>query len=205
MTVVAGVAGGVLGGLLASGLRAELPSRGEVSVRFEPSSFAEDASWATVTSWQGGGLEVTELKPVRLPGGGWRSDRPVPIGGEWKSMLRVQTGREIASVPVFLPADEAIPAPEVPAPGPAGVTREVVSDKEVLQREAKTDVAGWLWAAATGLIGLMYLTFLCAIALGVGRVGRAGSGRPGGESVREPVSDASLSRSPRPRSRPRVA
>ena len=179
---------------------------GEVSVRFDPSSFAEDASWATVTSWQGGGLEVTELKPVRLPGGegGWRSDGPVPIGGEWKSMLRVQTGRELASVPVFLPADEAIPAPEVPAPGP-GVTREVVSDKDVLQREAKTDVAGWLWAAATGLIGLMYLTFLCAIAWGVGRVGRAGSGKPGGESVPEPASDASLSPSPRPPPRPRVA
>ncbi len=85
------------------------------------------------------------------------------------------------------------------------MTREVVTDKDVLQREAKTDVPGWIWAAATGLIGLMYLAFLTAIAWGVGRVGRAGSGKPRGESVSEPASDASLSRSPRPSPRPRVA
>ncbi len=41
----------------------------------------------------------------------------MPLGGEWKSMLRVQKDRQLASVPVFLPADAAIPAPEVPAPG----------------------------------------------------------------------------------------
>jgi len=232
MALAAGVAGGVLGALLASGMRAELPSRrvartafvasmltlvtvvgngllterpsgtnaaiaiteesgtgnareGVVSVRFNPDGYAEDASWATVTSWQGGGLEVVKVE--RASDGSWRSESPVPLGGEWKSMLRVQTDRQLAAVPVFLPEDPAIPAPEVPAPaaGAAPVTREVVTDKDVLQREAKTDVAGWLWAGATGLIGLMYLTFLTAIAIGVGRVGRAAAspGAPGGASA----------------------
>ena len=146
---------------------------GVVSVRFTPDGYAEDASWATITSWQGGGLEVTKVE--RTSDGTWRSEGPVPLGGEWKSMLRVQTDRQLAAVPVFLPEDTAIPAPEVPAPaqGAAPVTREVVTDKDVLQREAKTDVAGWMWGGATGLIGFMYLAFLTAIAIGVGRVGRA--------------------------------
>ena len=79
-------------------------------------------------------------------------------------------------MPVFLPADSAIPAPEVPAT--ASFEREIVTDKEVLQREVKDDVPGWTWTAATGLIGLMYLGFLIAIAWGVGRVAR-GEGGPG--------------------------
>ena len=110
-------------------------------------------------------------------------------------MLRVQTDRQLAAVPVFLPEDTAIPAPEVPAPaqGAAPVTREVVTDKDVLQREAKTDVAGWMWGGATGLIGLMYLTFLTAIAIGVGRVGRAAAGEP---------TERRASRSPQPASQP---
>ena len=106
-------------------------------------------------------------------------------------MLRVQTDRQLAAVPVFLPEDPAIPAPEVPAPaaGGAPLTREVVTDKDVLQREAKTDVAGWMWAGASGLIGFMYLVFLTAIAIGVGRVGRAAAGEtppPKEEPVAQP-------------------
>lgn len=137
---------------------------------------------------------------VRAEDGAWRSEGPVAIGGEWKSMLRVQTGRELAAAPVYLPADEAIPAPEVPAPGPAGVTRAIVSDKDVLQREAKTDVAGWLWAAASGLIGLLYLAFLIAIAWGVGRVGRARAGADAGAPRPAPLAAAS-----RPEPAPRAA
>jgi hypothetical protein len=59
----------------------------------------------------------------------------------------------------------------------------VVTDKDVLQREAKTDVAGWMWAGATGLIGFMYLAFITAIAVGVGRVGGAAAGPPSGASA----------------------
>jgi hypothetical protein len=161
---------------------------GVVSVRFSPEDYADDASWATITSWQGGGLEVTKVD--RAADGSWRTEGSVPLGGEWKSMLRVQTDRQLAAVPVFLPEDPAIPAPEVPAPvaGAAPVTREVVTDKDVLQREAKTDVAGWMWAGATGLIGLMYLAFITAIAIGVGRVGRAAAGdiRPKDEPLAAP-------------------
>ena len=102
--------------------------------------------------------------------------------------------RELAAVPVFLPADSAIPAPEVPAT--ASFEREIVTDKEVLQREVKDDVAGWTWTAATGLIGLMYLGFLTAIAWGVGRVAGQGPRRGAAASQAKPEP---TSTSPRPR------
>ncbi len=171
---------------------------GVVSARFEPEGYAEEASWATITSWQGGGLEVVKME--QAGDGTWQSESPVPLAGDWKSMLRVQTDRQLASVPVWLPEDPAIPAPEISAPpvGGAPLTREVVTDKEVLQRESKTDVAGWLWAGATGLIGLFYLIFLTAIGWGVGRVGRAqGPSSAAPVEAREARTPASQPASPR--------
>jgi hypothetical protein len=49
-------------------------------------------------------------------------------------------------VPIFLPEDRAIPAPEVPAE--ASFTREFVRDLVLLQREKKDDVPAALSLAA---------------------------------------------------------
>jgi hypothetical protein len=243
MAVGAGIAAGVLGALLAAGLRAELPSprvartafavsllgltllianglatqeprgaearieiaetspapqrEGEVAVRFSPEDFADGASWVNVTSWQGGGLELTDLD--KGADGVWRSEGPVPLSGDWKSIVRVHDGRELAAVPAYMPEDTAIPAPEIPA---ESATRAVTTDKQVLQREVKDDVSGWIWAAATGVVGLLYLGFLTALGWGVGRVARASAGEPRGE--RAPGRAASEPLQGRP-ARPRVA
>ena len=74
--------------------------------------------------------------------------------GNWKTLLRLHDGDSLTAVPVFLPADQAIPAKEVPAR--AQFTREFIADHEILQREQK--------AAAAGLRSLAYLVVL-AIAL----------------------------------------
>ena len=57
----------------------------------------------------------------------------MPLYGSWKSLLRLHTGSELAIVPVFMPADEAIPAKEIPAT--AQFTREFKAEPEVLLRE----------------------------------------------------------------------
>jgi hypothetical protein len=44
-------------------------------------------------------------------------------------------GRSLQAVPIYLPADPAIPAPAVAAP--AHVQRTFVADKSILQREAR--------------------------------------------------------------------
>jgi hypothetical protein len=229
MAIAAGVAGGLLAGLLVAGIRMELPrpavargiyagcmavlialianglvmrapedstatvtvekasSGGEregiVTARFSDDSLAEDASWVNVTSWQGGALEINELE--RRDGDTWSTDEAVPLYGDWKSMLRVHNGRDLSAVPVFLPEDRAIPAEEVPAPIGAPVTRELVEDKLVLQREVKTDTPSWLTSAAVGFVGLLYLTFLTLVAWGVGRVGREGEAGTAPEKRRE--------------------
>jgi len=75
--------------------------------------------------------------------------------------VRVHTGSSLVAVPIYLPRDRAIPAPEVPAE--ASFTRPFVRDVKVLQREQKDDVPGALKviayltvaSIAAGLIALI--------------------------------------------------
>jgi hypothetical protein len=138
------------------------------TVRLHPASLGHDARWIQLTSWQGGGLHVERLKS--LGDGVYRSTSPVPVYGDWKTTLRVQRGHEVIAVPIYMPRDSAIPKPEIPAK--ASFTRPFVDDKKLLQREKKDDVAGWLWGAATAAVFALYLAFLSALAIGVGRVAR---------------------------------
>jgi hypothetical protein len=169
------VAAGVADGLRTSApdgatATVRLEPGGQAVVRFDPPDYADGAGWATMTSWQGGGRIVDRLEPAG--GGAWRTTEPMPLHGDWKTILRVQRGRAVMGVPVRLPADPAIPARAVPAT--ATFTRPFQRDMEILQRERRPDIPGWLWATASGVVLALYLAFLAALAWGVARVARGG-------------------------------
>ena len=103
-----------------------------------PPDAADDAEWFKATSWQGGGSIVADMREVSP--GVYRTTKPIPVYGNWKSTLRLHKGDVVAGLPIFLPEDTAIPAKEVPAE--AQMTREFVLDKKNLQREQKQDVPG---------------------------------------------------------------
>jgi hypothetical protein len=131
------------------------------TIRFEPPSAVADAEWLTVTAWQGGGrLVVDRLRS--LGDGVYATTRPIPVGGSWKAMIRMNRGRDLAAIPLALPADAAIPVPVVPAL--ASATRAFQPDQHVLQRERRQDVPGWLWGAA----GLVVLSITSALLLVLG-------------------------------------
>jgi hypothetical protein len=220
---LAGVAGGLVGALLAMGLRGDLPSPAiaraipagalavlaallvygltttvpahtsatvrltdapgpggrevNATVRFHPASLPDDARWVAATSWQGGDLHVERLK--RVSAGVYRTTAPIPVYGDWKTTLRVHRNREVIAVPIYMPRDTAIPAPEIPAK--AQFTRPFVDDKKLLQREKKDDVPGWLWSGANAAVMALYVAFLTALAIGVGRVARRDPRRRGPE------------------------
>jgi hypothetical protein len=125
----------------------------QATVRLDPGDGADGALWFTQTSWQGGGLVVSELREIAP--GVWRTTEPMPVSGDWKSLLRLHHGNVIDGLPVYLPADLAIPAAAVPAS--ASFERTFALDRHILQRESKSGVSGWLTLVA-------YLTVL-AIAL----------------------------------------
>ena len=161
-----------------------------IEARITPSALANDAAWANVTSWQGGGLVVSELE--RVSPDTWRSTEPVPVHGEWKASLRIQDGSDLVALPIYMPADPAIPAREVPAR--ETFTREFVADRELLQREVKDDVPGWLWTTASGAVMALYLVFLVTLAWGVGRVARRGPRPPTAPDAEPRTEGAALRR-----------
>jgi hypothetical protein len=131
------------------------------TIRFTPPSAVADAEWLTVTAWQGGGrLVVDRLRA--LGDGVYATTRPIPVGGTWKAMIRMNRGRDLAAIPLALPADAAIPVAAVPAR--ASATRAFQSDRHVLQRERREDVPGWLW----GVAGLVVLGVTAALLLVLG-------------------------------------
>jgi hypothetical protein len=77
-------------------------------------------------------------------------------------------------MPLFMPKDEAIPAPEVPAK--ASFTRDFQADKQVLQREQKKGVPGFLTLVAYLTVLAIALALIALIAWSLLRVDR-GEGR----------------------------
>ena len=144
----------------------------DATIRVRPENGLEGAEFANVTAWQGGGSVVAALE--RIGRGAYRTSEPIPVHGAWKAMVRVQKGNGLVSVPIYLPADRAIPAPAVP--GRASFERDFVSDRQNLQRERKEGVPGSLSAIAylTVLalaVSLIVLLSWCLLRLGSGRSG----------------------------------
>ena len=135
------------------------------TITLHPRDGGAHAQWLTVTAWQGGGLDVDRLRETAP--GVFHTTRPMPIGGGWKTMVRLHSGYALTAVPVYLAADPAIPVGRVAAP--ARFTRPFGNEHEILQREQKT-AAGRLWGAAYGIVLVCALGFLGLLAWGVHRV-----------------------------------
>jgi hypothetical protein len=143
------------------------------SVRLEPPDAADDAAWFTATAWQGGGLVVDRLERVR--DGVYRTTEPIPVHGTWKAMIRLHRGAALDAIPLYLPRDEAIPAPLVPAP--TRFTRRFEPDSTLLQREQR-DVAPALTTVAYAVVAAIALALLALLAWGLHRLAVAADRRP---------------------------
>jgi hypothetical protein len=170
------------------------------TVTLDPPDAAEGAWWFQATSWQGGEESIVQqLEPVSA--GTYRITKPIPVDGTWKTTLRLHEGRRIAGLPIFMPADPAIPAEEIPAQ-PA-MTREFILDKENLQREQKDDVPGWLTLAAYLGVGLISFALIGVVGWGLTRLERRGGGPPDESAEPAGVGPAKqVDEGPKPGTRP---
>jgi hypothetical protein len=152
-----------------------------VEAQVRPSDVAAGAWWFEALAWQGGGMVRAEMREVSP--GVYRSDRPLPLHGAWKTLLRLhQPLHTMVSVPLYLPADPAIPAAGVPAVQDAD--RAFVTEKHILRREERKDVPAWLWAAG---YAVTFALFGLVFAL-IGTAYAAAARRPGG-SPRETTAE----------------
>lgn len=182
----------VLAAAVANGLYATVPKDGsatfaltQVGTIDEPEVMAKvtisegvidgDPTWVQITAWQGGGEGVVtdNLRRTGTDSDGapqYASTKPVPVGGNWKTLLRVQDGRTLAAVPIYLPADGPLDAAELPAE--ASFTRDFVPEIDILQRERTDDHPAWIWAAANMVVLLCSLAIILGICVSVARVSR---------------------------------
>ncbi|PWN03799.1 hypothetical protein DJ010_06925 [Nocardioides silvaticus] len=134
-----------------------------VTIRLDDPDVAEDAVWFYALAWQGRpggdstgvprdpqsdapGIVRTALEPTGVPGE-YRTEHPVPLYGNWKTLLRLHVApSEMVSFPLYAPDDPAIESSR----GRAIVTTdgqqvETVLEREFLQREQREDVPTWAW------------------------------------------------------------
>jgi len=135
------------------------------TVRLDPADAADNAEWLNITGWQGGGSVVDPLKRVRE--GVYRTTKPIPVYGNWKVTLRLQKGRTVAGLPIFLPRDSAIPVAETPAK--AHFTRSFVRDTKNLQREQKKDVPSFVSTLAYLIVLGIFVGLFAALGWGLAR------------------------------------
>ena len=168
----------------------------QARVVLSPRDAANDAQWLSVTAWQGGGFVLDRLE--RVDQGVYRTTKPIPVHGNWKALLRLHRGDSLEAVPIYLPRDSAIPAPELPAR--SSFTREFVPDKQILQREAKDAPAALAVLAYLTVLGFA-LALLAVMAWALRRLaldGRAGTPRPRAGAPREGATAGTLREVVRP-------
>jgi len=150
------------------------------TIRLDPRDSVNDPEFMNVTAWQGGGSVVDPLEQVGP--GVYRTTKPIPVYGGWKSTMRIQQGEALVSMPLFMPKDEAIPAAEVPAK--ASFTRAFQPDIEVLQRERKQGVSPALTLTAYLTVLSIALALIALIAWSLLRVDRGEARAPRGGRTR---------------------
>lgn len=183
----------VIGGAVANGLHILVPSSNNATitltdlpsapgqrmvsadVQLLPADMVSDnPDWLTILSWQGRmnndrGLIIDRL--AKVGPGHYRSTQPVPVWGDWKTLLRVQDGRTMTAVPIWEPADAAIPAPEVPAL--TSSTRPFVLEVTILQRERDQSAPAWLFTAGGIVVLFLTLMVIAGLTWGAGRLNNA--------------------------------
>ncbi len=166
---VPGLAAGLAGVVLAGTLLSLLPrnvghveatiyltpvgQQATVAVELAPADAARHATAFGVVSWQGGGRVRAKLNEVGP--GRYVSSRPLPVTGDWKTMVGLQRGSEVMAVPVYLPAD-----PEINAPAIAALPQRhaaFVRNTAILLREQH---GGPTWPGVAGYSGLAIMVAL---------------------------------------------
>jgi hypothetical protein len=197
-----------IGGATANGLRytvpenttatialTEIPGSGDhrmvsADVRINPPGLISDnPNWVSILAWQGGlanhrGQVVDNLDQVGP--GHYRSTEPIPVWGNWKTMVRVHDGRIFTVAPIYLAGDPGIGTPEIPAE--ASMTRPFVQEITILQRERSPDIPQALWLVGCLIVLVATLIMIAGITWGAGRLNNTEPA--GSEAELEPSAQA---------------
>lgn len=174
VTVIAAVAAGLVAFLIPLPRAGEKPfvadievtplrdgTHAAVTAHFDDPTVLDGAEWFQVFAWQGGGRLQ---EPMQYVGRGtWRSPEPVPITGEWKSMLRIHDGSSMRAAPIRFNYDRFVDAPPIPARSREDFA--FAREQQYLMREYRGGnrgliLPGYLVHLATWLVFLGFALFI---------------------------------------------
>lgn len=160
-----------------------------VTMRVSDPKAAANADWLYTMSWQGKEHAIRYGALKRVGVGVYRTTTPVPVYGTWKSFIRLHKGSVMESLPIYMPADSAIPVPQIPAR--PQMTRSFQKELHLLQRERKPNVPQWLFRGASAAVAVATLLLAWLLGWALLRQARGASAPPPGrqrtEAPREPV------------------
>lgn len=138
-----------------------------VTVRFDPANVTEDPDWLYAFAWQGGGEVYSPL--IEHADGTWTTSKPLPVGGKWKSMIRLAKDGTRNAIPVRMPADAELGLDEIPA---QSGERTFIGDVQFTQREKNPDAAPWLATAGLGVCVSIWVFLVAMLVWGLARMAR---------------------------------
>ena len=148
----------------------------DVAARLQPADAARGNQWFEVLSWQGRTpgrtRQITGLREVAP--GRFVTSRPVPVGGNWKTMLRLAKGSHLMALPVYLPPSPQSGRPGVPVAARSG---PMLADTFLLQREARGGPA-WLTSTAYAVLAAIVAVWLGLLTWALGLAEPRGEARP---------------------------
>jgi len=145
--------------------------RALVHVTLTPANAASHARRFHTMSWQGGGLVIANMKAQGA--GEYVSDKPLPISGHWKTLVRLHRGAQMLAAPVWMPADPAIGKGSIPA---VDRTVAMVREQKYLTREARSGPATFAIFAYV-LLTIVAVAWATSFVLAATRPGRGGARR----------------------------
>jgi hypothetical protein len=145
----------------------------DATIRIDPPRVADDAYWLNAISWQGGDKLVLDDLRQTAPGV-WKTTEPLPVYGTWKTLIRLHRDNFLGGVPIYMPEDTAIPAKAIPAK--ATFSRPFVDETQILQREQKGDVPGYLVVLAYSVVAVIVCGLIALLGWVLVRVAREPTG-----------------------------
>jgi hypothetical protein len=158
-----------------------------VRVQLTPADAAQGADWFRIAAWEGGSILNVPLQQVDR--GVYVAARPVPVGGDWKSMVYLGKGSVLAAAPISFPPepDQGLPwitvQPQRTAPLAAAQT--------LLMREAHGGGAA-MASIAYAFFAVAVLTWMLAIGLGARWIRPARRGTTAAGTVQLPGRSAAV-------------
>jgi hypothetical protein len=145
-----------------------------VDVRLTPANAAEHARFFQAGAWQGGGLDLANMR--RVSEGHYISEHRIPVSGDWKALLRLHRGGEMMAIALHLPGDRELNKPELKA---VDRTMAFQAEPRYLLREQHAGNNVFKNTVYTLLVGVVLL-WIAAFSVAIGKIApkQWPSGRP---------------------------